>query len=82
MRAIAKAQPNIALIKYWGKSDRGKNLPAISSVSITLDSLWTSMSVRFDDAIDGDTLAVNGESAPDMLGRVSACLDQVADFDQ
>ena len=49
MRADAQAQPNIALIKYWGKRDIEKNLPAVSSLSITLDSLWTRMSVEFSD---------------------------------
>jgi len=47
MRATAKAQPNIALIKYWGKRDVDKNLPAVSSLSVTLDTLWTKMTVEF-----------------------------------
>jgi diphosphomevalonate decarboxylase len=43
MQAVAQAQPNIALIKYWGKRDVDKNLPAVDSLSVTLDSLWTRM---------------------------------------
>ena len=43
----AQAQPNIALIKYWGKSNVPKNIPAVDSLSITLDDLWTKMRVEF-----------------------------------
>lgn len=77
MQATAQAQPNIALVKYWGKRDVERNLPAVSSLSITLDSLWTRMSVSFD-AGDTDTLSVNGAERPSMLARVSRCLDLVA----
>ena len=41
MQALAQAQPNIALVKYWGKRDWKLNLPAVGSLSITLESLWT-----------------------------------------
>jgi diphosphomevalonate decarboxylase len=74
----AEAQPNIALIKYWGKRDVDRNLPAVSSLSVTLDSLRTSMTVQFDDALADDELTVNGEAAPGMQERVSSCLDRVA----
>ena len=77
MRATAQAQPNIALVKYWGKRDVELNLPAVGSLSITLDSLWTRMSVRFTDQ-PNDVLEVNGAVAPSMLARVSLCLDLVA----
>jgi len=51
MRAIARAQPNIALIKYWGKRDADRNLPAVGSISITLAELYTTMCVEYDDAL-------------------------------
>ena len=76
MQASAQAQPNIALVKYWGKRDVAANLPATGSISITLDSLWTRMSVEFDGA--EDTLIVNGVAAAGMLPRVARCLDSVA----
>jgi diphosphomevalonate decarboxylase len=78
MRATAQAQPNIALIKYWGKRDTTRNLPAVSSLSLTLDSLWTRMSVEFDDDLDVDRLEINREPADDLLPRVSQCLDRIA----
>lgn len=82
MRAEAQAQPNIALIKYWGKRDVEQNLPAAGSLSVTLDSLWTKMSVEFSDALHGDELVVNAASNEKMLPRISACLDRVAGTDR
>ncbi len=78
MRATARAQPNIALIKYWGKSDTRRNLPAVGSISITLADLCTTMCVEFDDTLSGDALTVNGRDSVDMLPRVARCLDTVA----
>lgn len=76
--ATAQAQPNIALIKYWGKRDVSRNLPAVGSLSLTLATLWTRMKVEFSVDFDRDRLLVDGEVATDMLPRVSRCLDQVA----
>ena len=78
MRATALARPNIALVKYWGKRDRRRNLPAVGSISVTLDTLYTKTTVSFDEALDADRLTINGSQAPDALQRVSRCLDHVA----
>ncbi len=77
MRASAIAPPNIALIKYWGKRSIERNQPAVGSLSITLDGLWTEMDIRFDDTLGADTLSLNGADAPRLLPRVSRCLDRV-----
>lgn len=82
MRATAQAQPNIALIKYWGKRDAERNLPAVGSLSLTLDTLWTRMTVDFDGHLAADHLELNGEPAGDMLPRISRCLDLVAGADR
>lgn len=82
MQAIAEAQPNIALIKYWGKSSVRDNLPAVGSLSITLESLRTRMAVDFDTALREDQLSVNGEQAQHMLPRVSKCLDNLLGSDR
>ncbi|MED5462816.1 MAG: diphosphomevalonate decarboxylase, partial [Pseudomonadota bacterium] len=47
MQASALAHPNIALVKYWGKRNAAKNLPAVGSLSVTLDTLHTRMTVEF-----------------------------------
>jgi diphosphomevalonate decarboxylase len=82
MQATAIAQPNIALIKYWGKRDLEQNLPAVGSISITLRDLYTRMNVRFDDGLAGDSLIVNESAAPAMLPRLAACLDRVVGSDR
>lgn len=78
MGAIARARPNIALIKYWGKRDRDRNLPAVGSISITLEDLYTEMAVEFDADLAEDSLVVNDEDSPGLLPRISRSLDAVA----
>jgi len=77
MRATARAQPNIALIKYWGKRDTVNNLPAVGSISVTLEHLFTEMSVSLDADLRVDQLFVNEQQNDSMLPRISACLDTV-----
>jgi diphosphomevalonate decarboxylase len=54
-----------------------RNLPAVGSISITLDELFTSMCVELDAALPADVLTVNGTEDASMLPRVSQCLDAV-----
>ena len=75
MGATAKARPNIALVKYWGKRDTARNLPSTGSISVTLDDLFTEMTVDFADGLESDRLTVNAAESPGMLPRVSQCLD-------
>ncbi len=77
--ATAIAHPNIALVKYWGKRDVARNLPAVGSISITLDTLSTTTTVAFDGALDGDQFELDGRPAPDRAGRVVRCLDLFRD---
>lgn len=73
--ASAQAQPNIALVKYWGKRDLALNLPAVGSLSLTLDSLWTRTRIRFDAALEADHVVLNGQPNAKELQRISAALD-------
>lgn len=75
MKATAQAQPNIALVKYWGKRDLALNLPAAGSLSITLDALVTRTEVAFDSTLNRDSFELNGEADERTLPRVSHCLD-------
>jgi diphosphomevalonate decarboxylase len=75
MRGQARARSNIALVKYWGKADSRLNLPAVGSISITLEALWSDTTVEFDAALHADELTLNGERKPEQLARVAACLD-------
>ena len=73
-QATAIAHPNIALIKYWGKRDVERNLPAVGSISITLSALQTEVSVELNADLSADKLLVNGSKNQSMLPRIRACL--------
>jgi diphosphomevalonate decarboxylase len=77
MRATAVAHPNIALVKYWGKSDVERNIPAVASLSITLDGLTTTTSVHFNPDLEADEFVLGGREAPRMAERVTQCLGLV-----
>lgn len=59
MEATARANTNIALIKYWGKRDEELFLPMNSSVSITLDQFYTTTTVQFCDHLRADVFVFN-----------------------
>ena len=80
MKAAARARSNIALVKYWGKAPGTLNVPAVGSISITLDALWSDTEIVFDPASAADELVLDGEHRPDQLARISACLDILRDI--
>ncbi|WP_418969287.1 diphosphomevalonate decarboxylase [Alloscardovia omnicolens] len=61
LSVAARAHTNIALIKYWGKRDEELYLPTSTSLSLTLDSLYTDTHVSFDSQLDADVLHLAGE---------------------
>jgi len=76
MDVTAIAHPNIALVKYWGKADIEQNLPAVGSISITLDTLVTTTRVRFGAGADCDELFLDGRPASEeRTARARFCLD-------
>lgn len=76
MEAIAIAHANIALIKYWGKRDEALNLPAVGSISVTLEQLFTKTKVHFSDRLQQDVFVLNGGDAGEKQRlRVSRFLD-------
>lgn len=75
--ATARAHPNIALVKYWGKRDTELNLPATGSISITLDALHTKTGVRFDEELENDIFVLDGSSHRGETHRVVDCLDLI-----
>ncbi|MGH8154723.1 MAG: diphosphomevalonate decarboxylase [Rhodanobacteraceae bacterium] len=74
-QATAVAQPNIALVKYWGKRDDALNLPAAGSLSITLEALHTRTTVRFDASLSADDIVLNGGRDEDQSRKIGAFLD-------
>ncbi|MGO2658444.1 diphosphomevalonate decarboxylase [Mycetocola reblochoni] len=76
--AVATAHSNIALIKYWGKRDARLAIPSTSSLSLTLDVFPTTTRVAFDDALETDTVQLDGAPMPPRAAaRVSDFLDLV-----
>jgi diphosphomevalonate decarboxylase len=78
MKATAKANTNIALIKYWGKRDEALFLPMNSSLSITLDRFYTITTVEFNENLSSDVFVLNNHSASEAeTNKVSRFLDLV-----
>jgi diphosphomevalonate decarboxylase len=73
--ARARAGANFALVKYWGKADARLNVPAVGSISITLDRLYTETTVELAAGAASDELLLNGVRRDEDLPKISACLD-------
>jgi diphosphomevalonate decarboxylase len=74
----ARARANIALAKYWGKSDTQLNLPAVPSISMTLDPLLTETTVELREDLASDVFMLNSEaSGAAELMRATQLLDRV-----
>ncbi|MFD5598851.1 diphosphomevalonate decarboxylase [Leucobacter sp. NPDC058333] len=79
--ATARAFPNIALVKYWGKQDENLILPVAGSLSLTLDALPTTTTVALDEGAEFDAFSLNGAVASaDATGRVTRFLDRVREL--
>ena len=63
MKATAKAHPNIALVKYWGKRNEKLILPHQSSLSVTLGPLSVTTTVEFTGQKGADRIELNGKVA-------------------
>lgn len=70
--ATVTTSPSLALIKYWGKSDTEKNLPATSSIAVTLDGLLTETTVA---RAQRDQVFINGTEIP--IKRFTKFFDNV-----
>lgn len=62
MKRSAEARANIALVKYWGRTDHAINLPVTSSISMTVDKLVTRTTVETDASLKRDELSINGKA--------------------
>lgn len=75
-KACVRAHTNIALIKYWGKRDETYFLPMNSSLSLTLDKLYTDTMVVFDGTFTEDAFYLNGEKQSEKeTKKISKFLD-------
>ncbi|RRD39366.1 diphosphomevalonate decarboxylase [Leptotrichia sp. OH3620_COT-345] len=65
-RKTVRSYANIAIIKYWGKKNEKNMIPATSSISLTLENMYTDTEISFidnngDKFIDKDLFYLNGE---------------------
>jgi diphosphomevalonate decarboxylase len=60
---VARAHPSLALVKYWGKTDGGTNLPATPNLAVSLAAFSSVTRVRFSDTGE-DRIIVDGEQQP------------------
>src|SRR5207253_2899575 len=75
--STARANVNVALVKYWGKRDPALNLPATGSISLTLDGLGVEAAVDFG-AGEADRVVIDGVGAAgEEAKRVVRFLDLV-----
>lgn len=76
--AVARAHPNLALIKYWGNRDDRLRIPANGSIAMTLAAFETTTSVEWVVGQASDRLSINQTPVRDSaLGRVTSVLDAV-----
>jgi diphosphomevalonate decarboxylase len=75
--ATAIANPNIALIKYWGNRDQLIRIPANGSISMNLGGLESRTRVAFDPALENDLLVLNGQ---EVIGKAQARLGAFLDL--
>ena len=67
MRVRVRAAPSLALVKYWGKRDVQRNVPATSSLAVTVTGLYTE--ARLEEAGGPDRLRVDGAEVPGRRHR-------------
>jgi diphosphomevalonate decarboxylase len=78
MQATARAHPNIALIKYWGRRDHALNLPVTGSLSMTMGGVHTTTTVRVEPGLRRDELVLDGQPAGEEARlRVARHLDRL-----
>lgn len=54
-----RSYANIAIIKYWGKKDAKNMIPATSSISLTLENMYTDTEISFIES-ETDVFYLNG----------------------
>ncbi|MFC5631246.1 MULTISPECIES: diphosphomevalonate decarboxylase [Streptococcus] len=71
-----KSYANIAIIKYWGKADAEKMVPSTSSISLTLENMYTETKLSFLENVDADVMYIdNVMQGEKELTKVSKVLD-------
>ncbi|WP_242258918.1 diphosphomevalonate decarboxylase [Streptococcus thoraltensis] len=71
-----KSYANIAIIKYWGKADADKMIPSTSSISLTLENMFTETQLTpLDNASSDEFYIGDVKQGADELNKMSKVLD-------
>ncbi len=61
LKSTARANSNLALIKYWGKKDPKLFIPMNPNISFTLEGIYTTTTVEFSDSLEEDEVTIDGK---------------------
>tara|TARA_Y100001968_G_scaffold118568_1_gene108004 strand:+ start:466 stop:1431 length:966 start_codon:yes stop_codon:yes gene_type:complete len=76
---VVIAHPNFALVKYWGKKDSNQNRPAMSSISVTVDSMISKTKIFKNFKSNHHQLFINGIEEYD-LSKILPPLEYLSEF--
>ena len=76
---VVIAHPNFALVKYWGKKDSNQNRPAMSSISVTVDSMISKTRIFKNFQSNHHQLFINGMEEYD-LSKILPPLEYLSEF--
>lgn len=78
MKKVTVISPsNVALIKYWGRSNEYDRLPANGSIAMNLSNLFTTTTVEFDPFLKEDDVTINNKKVAKEVERVTKQLDRI-----
>src|SRR5690554_436521 len=75
-----RAFVNFALIKYWGKKNEEYKIPYQSSLSLTVDKLYTETKTTFDQSLLEDVITINGKTSGKAVLRVRKYLNKLREL--
>ncbi|KAI0981768.1 hypothetical protein GJ496_005738 [Pomphorhynchus laevis] len=80
-KITVRTAPNIAIVKYWGKSDVDDNIPYNSSLSLTLDSddlnTTTTVSLNF---ASFHNIIINGKKLDETPYRINKMINYLQQY--
>ncbi|MBZ0321339.1 MAG: diphosphomevalonate decarboxylase [Anaerolineae bacterium] len=77
-KATCIATTNIAFVKYWGRINDALRLPMNGSISMNLDSAFTTTTVEFDESLTADLFSLANQPADaKQSARVFSHVDRI-----
>jgi len=80
MKVSAIANLNIALVKYWGKRNKELILPKNSSISVTIEGLFSHTTVEFGEEYKDDIFVLDGKEFKRGSEEYDEYIEKFLDF--